>query len=68
MDEGWWMISALILLSSLMAVVYVGRVIEVMLFRQSRQTTPHVSGYSEAPVSMLLPHVSADWYRSVFWN
>ena len=55
MDEGWWMVAALILLSSLMAVVYVGRVVEVMLFRQSRQATPVVSGYSEAPVSMLVP-------------
>ncbi|MFK7996662.1 MAG: monovalent cation/H+ antiporter subunit D family protein [Granulosicoccus sp.] len=55
MDRGWWLISALILVSSLMAVVYVGRVVEVMLFRQSRQATPASSGLSEAPLSMLLP-------------
>jgi len=55
MDRGWWQIAVLILVSSLMAVVYVGRVIEVMLFRQSRQSTPAVSGYAEAPLSMLAP-------------
>lgn len=55
MDEGLWIVALLILLSSLMAVVYVGRVVEVMLFRQSRQTTPESSGLSEAPISMLIP-------------
>ena len=55
MDRGWWQVAVLILVSSLMAVVYVGRVIEVMLFRQSRQSTPAVSGYAEAPLSMLAP-------------
>lgn len=55
MDEGLWVVALLILLSSLMAVVYIGRVVEVMLFRQSRQATPESSGMSEAPVSMLIP-------------
>ncbi len=55
MDRGWWLIAALILVSSLMAVVYIGRVVEVMLFRQSRTSTPEVSGMSEAPLSMLAP-------------
>ena len=55
MEKGWWMIAALILVSSLMALVYVGRVVEVMLFRQSRNTTPQSSGLTEAPLSMLLP-------------
>ena len=54
-NEGWWLIAVLILLSSLMAVVYVGRVIEVMLFRQSREISTDSSGMSEAPVSMLVP-------------
>lgn len=55
MDKGWWALAALVLLSSLLAVVYVGRVIEVMLFRQSRETAHNTSGFSEAPVSMLVP-------------
>jgi len=55
METGWWIVAALILVSSLMALVYVGRVVEVMLFRQSRNATPESSGLSEAPVSMLVP-------------
>lgn len=55
MDRGWWPIAALVLVSSLMAVIYVGRVVDVMLFRQSRQPTPELSGMQEAPVSMLVP-------------
>lgn len=55
MEQGWWLIAALILVSSLLAVVYVGRVIEVMLFRESRVDTPPSSGLSEAPLSMLIP-------------
>jgi multicomponent Na+:H+ antiporter subunit D len=55
MERGWWIVSALVLLSSLMAVVYVGRVIEVMLFRQSRQVGHESIGMREAPLSMLVP-------------
>jgi len=55
MDLGWWWLAVLILMSSLLAVVYVGRVVEIMLFRQSREAGQQASGLSEAPVSMLIP-------------
>lgn len=55
MERGWWILAVLILVSSLMAVVYVGRVIEVMLFRRSRQEGPESTGMSEAPLTMLIP-------------
>ena len=55
MEKDLWMIAVLILVSSLMALVYVGRVVEVMLFRKSRNVTPESSGFSEAPLSMLVP-------------
>ncbi len=55
LEKGWWAIAALVLLSSLMAIVYVGRVIEIMVFRRSRETGPESSGMSEAPLSMLIP-------------
>jgi len=55
MERDMWILSGLILVSSLMAVIYVGRVMEVMLFRESRQTQPESSGMSEAPLSMLIP-------------
>ena len=55
MEKGWWGIAALVLLSSLMAVIYIGKVIEVMLFRQSREVATESSGMREAPLSMLIP-------------
>ena len=36
LERGLWPIAALVLLSSLLAVVYVGRVVEIMIFRRSR--------------------------------
>jgi len=55
MNEGWWLLAALVLMSSLLAVVYVGRVIEIMLFRQAREASHNSSGIAEAPMSMLVP-------------
>ena len=55
MDKGWWALAALVLVSSLLAVVYVGRVVEIMLFRQAREADHNSTGISEAPVSMLVP-------------
>jgi multicomponent Na+:H+ antiporter subunit D len=55
MDKGWWALAALVLMSSLLAVIYVGRVIEIMLFRQAREADHNSSGMAEAPVSMLVP-------------
>lgn len=55
MERGWWMIGALVLLSSLFAILYVGRVVEIMLFRKSRNYVPEVSGRQEAPLMMLIP-------------
>lgn len=53
-EQGWWPIVVLILVSSLMAVVYIGRVIEIMVFR-SPMTTGGAQGMDEAPWLMLLP-------------
>lgn len=55
MEQGWWLIAGLVLVSSLLAIIYVGRVIEAMLFRESRQATTESSGMREAPLSMLVP-------------
>ncbi len=55
LEQNYWWLAVLILVSSLMALVYVARVAEVMLFRKSRQETPESSGMSEAPMSMLVP-------------
>ena len=54
-ERGWWPVAALIPMSSLLAVVYIGRTIEIMLFRRSRDPEPAPAGRAEAPWSMLIP-------------
>ena len=51
LDKGWWVLAILLLLTSLLALVYVWRIIEAMYFRSSE------NGYkiNEAPISMLIP-------------
>ena len=38
-----------------MAVVYIGRVAEIMIFRRSRTASAAPSGINEAPLMMLIP-------------
>jgi len=52
LERGWWPLVFLILASSLIAVVYVGRVVEVAWFRE---TSEAASKAREAPWSMLSP-------------
>ena len=54
LERGWTAAAVLILLSSLLAVVYVGRVIEVVYFRRSSATQP-IDHVREAPFAMLAP-------------
>ena len=51
MDRGWLPAAILILLSSLLAVVYVWRVIEIVWFREP----PSDVELKDAPLSLLLP-------------
>jgi multicomponent Na+:H+ antiporter subunit D len=51
LENGWWPIALLIVASSLLAVVYVWRVLEVLYM----QPTPAGSTARDAPVSMLVP-------------
>lgn len=64
LDRGLWPLVILVLISSLMALIYVGRVVEIMVFRTGRAaesaTSPgvehgHSTGMNEAPLSMLIP-------------
>lgn len=50
-EKGWWPVSVLIVLSSLLAVIYVWRVIETLYLKAPLAGTEH----KEAPLSMLLP-------------
>jgi len=52
LEQGLWPIAVLVLLSSLLAVVYVWRVVEVAYFRPVPADAPEVR---EAPLAMLIP-------------
>jgi multicomponent Na+:H+ antiporter subunit D len=51
-EKAWWWMAALILLSSLLAIVYVWRVVEVAYFQPPPENADAVA---EAPMSMLIP-------------
>jgi multicomponent Na+:H+ antiporter subunit D len=55
LDKGWWVLVFLIVASSLIALVYVGRVVEVAWLRQP---SPKLAKVSDPPLSMLLPLVA----------
>jgi multicomponent Na+:H+ antiporter subunit D len=51
-ESGLWPVAVLILLSSLLAVIYIWRVVEVAYFRQAPEDAPEIH---EAPLSLLAP-------------
>ncbi|MEO0442936.1 MAG: monovalent cation/H+ antiporter subunit D family protein [Pseudomonadota bacterium] len=53
-ESGWWLIALMILLSSLIAIVYIGKIIEVFCFG-SQPNSQGRAVIQEAPLSMLLP-------------
>ena len=65
LERGWWPIAALVLISSLLAIAYVWRVVEVAYFRDPPANQPLVT---EAPFSLLVPTwilVLANFYFGV---
>ena len=52
LEKGWWMIAVLIVISSLLAVIYVWRVVEVIYFSPASEIAEDAK---EAPLSMLIP-------------
>jgi len=52
LEQGWWWVAGLVLLSSLLAVAYVWRVVEAAYFKEPLDPDREVS---EAPLSMLIP-------------
>jgi multicomponent Na+:H+ antiporter subunit D len=51
-DSGLWPVAVLILLSSLLALVYIWRVVEVAYFQRASEDAPEIT---EAPASLLIP-------------
>jgi multicomponent Na+:H+ antiporter subunit D len=52
LERGWWPVAGVILIGSLLAVVYIWRVVETAYFRDP---DPEAGPAAEAPVSLLLP-------------
>jgi multicomponent Na+:H+ antiporter subunit D len=52
LEKGWWWLACLVLMSSLLAVIYVWRVFEVCYFREP---SDELKNADEAPLSMLVP-------------
>ena len=55
LDKGWWVIVFLLVGSSLIAIVYTGRILEIAWLREPG---PEVAQASDPPLSMLLPIVA----------
>jgi multicomponent Na+:H+ antiporter subunit D len=51
-EKGWWVVAVLVVVSSLLAVIYIWRVIEVAYFRPPPEGAPEVQ---EAPMVLLVP-------------
>ena len=52
LEKGWLPVAAILIVSSLMAVVYIGKIIDVMYFKPAPDEHKEVT---EAPMSMLVP-------------
>jgi multicomponent Na+:H+ antiporter subunit D len=51
-EKGWWWLAFLIVASSFLAVIYIGRVVEMAWFRAP---PPNAEEIHEPPLSMLIP-------------
>jgi len=54
LEKDWWWMAALILLGSILAVIYIWKVVEVIYFQSAEADSQPVK-YQEAPLSMLIP-------------
>ena len=63
LEVGWWPVALLALLSSLLAVIYVWRVVEVAYFQKADDD----SNVKEAPLDDANIHVGFDGSDIVFW-
>jgi len=52
LDRGWWPVAVLVLISSLLALIYVWRIVEWIYFTPPRANTEYIT---EAPLSQLIP-------------
>ncbi len=55
LEQGWWLVAIAILFGSLLAVIYIWRIVEVAYFQESPVAGTDIVVNKEAPLSMLIP-------------
>lgn len=55
MDRGWWWAAAIIMLTSILAIVYIGRMLLAAYFQSPPEVDGKVVAKNEAPLMMLIP-------------
>ena len=55
LERGWWPVAVVVLFTSLLALVYVWRVVEVAYFRKFPEPGDGADGVVEAPLALLIP-------------
>jgi multicomponent Na+:H+ antiporter subunit D len=55
LEKGWWPVAVLIVATSLLALVYIWRVIEVAYFKPEPQRPGGAAAIREAPLILLIP-------------
>jgi len=55
LEQGWWLVAVAILLGSLLAVIYIWRIVEVAYFQEPAVYGTGITVKKEAPLSMLIP-------------
>jgi multicomponent Na+:H+ antiporter subunit D len=54
-EQGWWLVAVAILLGSLLAVIYIWRIVEVAYFQDAVVDESGQVKNNEAPLSLLIP-------------
>ena len=55
LDRGWWAAAVLVVLASLLALVYVGKVVQAAFFKQPAPGAVNLAEVREAPLLLLIP-------------
>lgn len=55
LEQGWWFVAVAVLLGSLLAVIYIWRVVEVAYFQEAAVDESGNTLIKEAPLSLLIP-------------
>ncbi len=55
LERGWWAAAVLIVLASLLALVYVGKVVQAAFFKEPETGVVNLAEVREAPLSLLIP-------------